>query len=281
MLAVLWMLGTLSSFSLMAIGARELSGGLSVVQILFFRSIVGVGIMATILYLTHTSLFTKRIRLHVFRNSTHFCGQYCWFLGISLLPLAEVFALEFTVPIWVLLIAAIFLGEKITLRKIIALILGLIGVLVIVKPGYDIVDSASFIVLAAALFFAITNTVTKSLSRSEPISLILFYMCLVQAILAFLLALSHWAWPQGIQWFWICLIAVAALSAFACMVKAMNYAEVSTLSMIDFFRLPLIALVGVLVYKEAFDFSLILGGLLMLAGNLISLKSLKKVNQPS
>ncbi len=273
MLALAWLAGSLSSFSLLAVGARELSGEISIFQSLFSRSVIGVVYISLILYFSKQkfSIHTDKLKLHFSRNIFHFVGQYGWFVGIGLLPLAEVFALEFTAPIWTLIIAGIFLGEKITSRKLIAVIFGLLGVLVITKPGIEVVDVASFIVLGAAVCFAVTLVCTKSLSSSESPVLILFYMSLIQLPIGFVLAISTWTWPTLQQWFWLVIIGFTALSAHYCLSKAMQYAEVSMVVTVDFLRLPLIALVGVALYAEEFEISLLLGGLLMVVGNLVSL----------
>lgn len=274
MYAAAWMLGTLLSFSLMAICARELSGAIATSQTLFFRSVIGLVCICIFLIVTkeRVTIQTNRLSLHIFRNIFHFAGQYGWFLGIGLLPLAEVFALEFTVPIWTLIVASMALGEKITKRKVTAVMLGTLGVLVILQPGFAIIDIASFIVLASAICYAVSHTATKSLSSSDSAISILFYMCLVQLPMGLFLSLSDWVWPVGLQWLWLFIIGLTALSAHYCMVRAMQYAEATTVVTLDFLRLPLIALVGVLLYSEQFELSLLFGGLLMLIGNIVSLK---------
>ena len=118
--STLWMIGALISFCLMAVGARELNGQIGIFQILFFRSIVGLLVLLPIILLSNSFskkdhfLFPKRLKLHVVRNLFHFAGQYGWFLGIGLLPLATVFAIEFTVPFWTIIISYLFLKESIT-----------------------------------------------------------------------------------------------------------------------------------------------------------------------
>jgi len=273
MYAVIWMVGALLSFCLMAIGAREMSSDLSVYQTLFFRSVIGFICISMVIIFSRKkiNIQTERFGLHAFRSAFHFAGQYGWFLGIGLLPLAEVFALEFTVPIWTLVIAAFTLGEKITIRKLVSIFLGMLGVLIIVQPGYAIMDLPSLIVIVAAVCYAITHTCTKSLSSSESAISILFYMCLVQLPIGLLLSLPKWSWPAGEQWFWLVVIGLTALSAHYCMALAMQYAEATTIVTIDFLRLPLIALIGIVLYAEQFELSLILGGILMLAGNLVNI----------
>ncbi len=267
------MTGTIASFCLMAIAARELSGDITVFQILFCRSLLGVIVIsAIILFLGKRELFlTTRLLSHAGRNVFHFGGQFGWVFGIGLLPLAEVFALEFTVPVWVALIAALFLKEKLTLRKIMSIALGLIGVIVIVNPGVEIFDSAALVVLAAAVCYAVAHTTNKSLSNTEKPVTILFYMSLIQMPIGLALSFSEWEMPQGLQWVWLLTIGLTALIGHYCLTKAMQTAEVGVVMTLDFLRLPLIAITGVLLYAEAFDIALIAGGVLILAGNLMNI----------
>lgn len=272
MIAILWMTGSLVSFCLMAVAARELAGQLSIFQALFFRSAIGL-ICLSLVYLglkERPQLSTNRLKLHSLRNFVHFAGQYGWFMGISLLPLANVFALEFTVPVWTALIAAFFLKETLTQKKIMAICLGLMGVLIIVKPGYGIFELASLIVIGAAMCYAVAYTTTKALMTTEAPFSILFYMCLLQLPIGFIGSINHWVWPEGAQWIWLSLIGMTALTAHYCITKAMTHAEVTVIVTLDFLRLPLVALIGVFLYQEAFELSLILGAGVMLLGNLVN-----------
>lgn len=274
--ALTWMSGSFFALSMVAVGARELSGALSVFQMLLGRNVVGLCLLLTIFTLSGRLqvMRTQRIGLHVLRHGFHFGGQYGWFLGLGLLPLAQVFALEFTVPIWTAIIASLFLGERITKYKVVAIVLGLLGVLVILRPGLGIVQPAALVVLLAAVFFAITHSCTKALSSTEKAETIVFYMCLVQLPISLVFtAFTGWVRPHGVQWFWLVAIGVAALWAHFCMAQAMRFAEVTAIVTIDFLRLPLIALVGVVLYSERFDWALLLGGALMLVGNLVNVRS--------
>jgi drug/metabolite transporter (DMT)-like permease len=282
----LWMSGALASFCILAIGARELSGELTIAQSLCIRSAIGLIFLSGVYFIRSRLFKGKRlkavpsqprvnvIKRHLFRNIFHFIAQYGWFFGIGLLPLAEVFALEFTVPIWTLLIASFFLDEKVTMNKLIAIFLGTLGVLAIVQPGYALIDYASIVVLGSAICFAISHTTTKSLAKTESPLTILLFMCIVQLPIGLFLSLSNWVWPQGEQWLWLVVIGLSALSAHYCLAKAMQYAEVTTIITLDFFRLPLIAMVGVIFYNEAFELPLLIGGALMLIGNLVGVRDL-------
>ncbi len=277
--ATLWMLASVFSLSTMAIGARELSGDVGTLQTLFLRNLIGLGLVTTLILASgnRSAMQTDQVGLHFVRNIFHFAGQYAWFLGIGLLPLAEVFALEFTTPIWAVLIAALFLKEAITPRKALSVLLGFAGVLVIVQPGIQAVDPASFIVLAGAAGFAVAIVTTKSLTNRGQILSVPFYMFLLQTPIGFVLAISGGPWPTSlIHWFWVFVVATMALSAHYCMTRAMSYAEVGRVIVVDFLRLPLIAVVGVAFYSEPFSIAILLGAVLMLLGNFVQLQTNEK-----
>ncbi len=266
------MAGTLVSFCVVAIGARELSGQVGTFQVLFFRSLIGLIVVSFIIVSRRTTeLFhSNRLALHGIRNIFHFAGQYSWFIGIGLLPLAEVFALEFTVPLWTAFIAYFFLNEQLTAKRLLAIALGILGILVIVQPGKEIINTASFIVLGAAVFYAVAHTSTKALSSTEHPLTILFLMCLIQLPIGLIFTIFNWQNPTAYQWLWITVIGLTALSAHYCLTKAMQYADVTLVVTMDFFRLPIIAVVGVILYSESFELTLFIGALFMLAGNLLN-----------
>ncbi|MFS1861554.1 DMT family transporter [Vibrio lentus] len=265
------MIGTLISFSLMAIGARELSGNISTYQVLLVRSVIGLCVVSFLIFASKKKgLFsTNRLPLHSLRNVFHFGGQFGWFVGIGLLPLSEVFALEFTVPLWTALLASLFLGESLTLKKMTAIVFGLLGVVIIVQPTQDVISVGAIIVLCAAFCYAVAHTSTKSLASTEAPLTILFYMCLIQLPIGLILSWQVWKMPSALESAWLLLVALSALSAHYCLTKAMKNAEVTLVMILDFFRLPAIAVVGILLYDEPLTPALIIGGVVMLFGNLL------------
>lgn len=271
--AIFWMAGAIVSFCLMAVGARELSEGLSIFQALFFRSIIGLVFISAVLIISGKTplMRSKQLKLHSFRHIIHFIAQYGWFLGIGLLPLAEVFALEFTVPLWTAVIASVFLGEKFSGRKLAAIALGIGGVIIIVQPGREIINPAALVVLGAAICFAIAYVCTKTLTQTDHPSTIIFYMCLMQLPISLVFSLANWHWPDANQWLWISILGITALSAHFCSAKAMLHIDVSTIITLDFLRLPMIAVIGLLFYQEPLAPVVWLGGGLMILANIINL----------
>ncbi|MFQ3210880.1 MAG: drug/metabolite transporter (DMT)-like permease [Candidatus Paceibacteria bacterium] len=272
MRTVLWMLGAIASFCLMAIAARELDGQIDKFELLAIRSMVGFVLLVIIMNVIKrpTLMFSQRTKTHFWRNLFHFIGQFSWLVGIGLLPLAEVFAIEFTVPLWVLIIAAIFLGEVITRRKFASVTLGLIGVVVIVKPGIQILDVGGLVMIIASLCFAITFILSKSLLTTEHPLTLVFYMTLIQLPLGALMAGADWTMPEPWMWPWVMAVALTGLSAHYCMFRAMQLADVSVVITLDFLRLPIIATIGMLLYGEPVEVSVIFGGVIMLLANLVN-----------
>nr|WP_299040418.1 DMT family transporter [uncultured Psychrobacter sp.] len=157
------------------------------------------------------------------------------------------------------------------MKKIIAVLLGILGVIVIVQPSLEVAHYGSLIVLGAAICYAFSHVATKSLSNTEHPLTIIFMMCLIQAPLGLLLFIEGWTTPVGVEWLWLTIIGLTALSAHYCMTKAMQYAEVTFVVTMDMFRLPLISLIGVLLYSEHFSVALVLGMLLIVAGNSVNI----------
>jgi drug/metabolite transporter (DMT)-like permease len=276
----MWMSGALFSFCLMAVAARELSSDMSTFEVLFSRAVIGLVLVTLIILKTkdHSYFKTQRLKFHFGRDITHLMGQYGWFVGVSLLPLSQVFALEFTAPLWTSILAMIFLGEILTLRRFIAIVLGFSGVFLIVNPGEGIFNFNSLYVIAAAILFSIGNTFSKSLIKTDRPLTILFYMSLIQLPIAFFLAYQSLIVPNAVQSFWMLVIGLTSMASHFCMSKAMQKTDLSIVVTLDFFRLPLITLVGVLLYQEAFKWVMVVGALMVFSANLINLYQSKKTD---
>ena len=273
-IAALWMSGTLVSFAAMAIGGRELSAELTTFQILFFRSVIGLLIVGFLLWRSNwRQTVTKEFRVHALRNIAHFGGQFGWFYGIAFIPLAEVFALEFTVPVWTAVLATILLNEQITRERVTAITLGVLGMLLILRPGLAVISPASLAVLGGAFCYALSHTLTRKLALVDTPLTILFYMTLVQLPLGFVTSIFNWTMPSIAMLPWIVVVGCAALSGHYCMARALTIADATVVVPMDFLRLPLIAGVGVVFYGEPLDWLVLAGGALMFMGNIVNIQA--------
>jgi drug/metabolite transporter (DMT)-like permease len=269
----LWMGGALLSFSLMAVAVRELLRTMGSFEILFLRSLVSfVLVLAVVPRFGLGAVRTRRFGLHVVRNVLHFGGQYAWVYAIAMLPLATVFAIEFTMPVWTALLAIPILGERLNRGRIVMLVLGIAGILVILKPGFGAVQPAALVMLAGSFAYASTMIATKRLSESDSALAVVFYMSVVQLPLAFVPALPGWVAPALVDLPWIFAIGAAGLSAHFCLTRAMRIADATLVVPIDFLRLPLIAVVGMLFYGEPLELSIMLGAAVIFAGTYYSIR---------
>jgi drug/metabolite transporter (DMT)-like permease len=272
--AALWMSGWLVLTLVMAIAGREGLRELSVFELMEVRSILGFFLLYPFIHFNGGIGIVKTARLpqHIARNLVHYCSQLCWFLAITLIPIGQVVAIEFTMPIWTAILAATFLGERMTAWKVAAIVLGLIGVLVIVRPDTGQINPGQSIALAAAVGFGISIALVKSLTRTENTLSIIFWMLVVQSVAGFFPTLAVWVRPAAYAWGWIAVIAVCGTFAHFCMARAMLYADATIVVPMDFLRVPLTATAGWLLYSERLDMLTVLGAALILTGNLLNLK---------
>lgn len=274
--AALWMTGAIAAFTAMAIATRQIKGVHDTFEILAYRSMIGWVIVVALAagFGRLTDIRTDRLPSHLVRNVFHFTGQSLWFWAITMIPLAQVFALEFTSPIWVILLSPIFLGETLTRRKLVAAALGFAGVLIVAQPDFGHVEPGVLAAAAAAFFFASTNLMTKALTKGEPILSILFWLTLMQAVFG-TVAMSLFGTitlPTLATLPWLVLIGISGITAHFSLTKALSLAPASTVVPVDFARLPIIAVVGALFYAEPIQPSLFAGAALIFLGIWITLR---------
>ena len=275
--AMAWMLGAIASFATMAVAGRTVSAELDTFEIMTYRSFVGIAIVLAVGLATQQmhQVNTRNLHLHFARNVFHFAGQNLWFFAITMAPLAQVISIEFTSPLWVILLASLFLGERFTAVKAVTALMGFLGVLVVARPDFGNLDPGLTAAAGAAVGFALTAVFTKLLTRQAGILCILFYITTMQALFGLLCGFwdGEMAWPSSGLLPFVVLIGVAGLSAHFCLTRALSLAPASIVMPMDFLRLPLLALVGMVFYGESIDLWVVIGAALILAGNFINLRA--------
>jgi len=271
---VLWMLGAVLSFAAMAVAVRELQRHMGSFEIVFLRS-VGMLLITLAMLPRHGigAIRTRRFTEHFWRNLIHILGQVLWVYSIGALTLATVFAIEFTMPVWTAILAWLFLREKFTGPRLVMLGLGLAGVLVILRPGSGEFHPAALAMILGSLCYASSFIFTKRLSSTDSALAVLFWMAVVQTPISLAAALPNWVTPVLADVPWIIGIGAGAFTAHYCMTRAMKLADAMVIVPVDFFRLPLIAVVGAVFYAEPFDPAVIAGALMIFAGVYYSMQS--------
>lgn len=282
---IFWMTGALLSFMVSALAIRALGKHLNTFEILTIRSSLGLLILLALVAMQpalRSELALRHMGLHLGRNTTHFVGQYLWALAVTLLPFATVFALEFTTPAWVALLAALFLGERLTASRTGSVLLGFLGVLVIVRPGLASFQPLALLVLLAALSFAISLIVTKKLTARVSTFAVVFWMNVIQLPLAFTWPLLKAANGEASLFVFrmgedaivpTIALGIVGLTSHYCLTQAFRSGDATVVVPLDFLRIPLIALVGWMFYGEALDGFVFAGAALIICGVLWNLNA--------
>ena len=283
--AALWMLGAIGSFSAMAIAGREAGQTLDTFEIMSYRSLVGVIIVAVLITVKGNwgSVKTDRLSSHLVRNLAHFTGQNLWFFAVTLIPLAQVFALEFTSPLWVVVLSPLLLGERLTLIRGLSVMLGFMGILIVARPSPETLNAGVVAAASCAIFFALTVIFTKRLTRNEGIASILFWLTSMQLVMGLIMA----GWDGDITLPsleilpLVLLIGMAGLAAHFCFTNALSIAPATVVVPFDFARLPVIAVLAMVIYGEAVVVWTFVGaGLIFMANYLNILEAAGRIRLP-
>ncbi|TCO69043.1 DMT family transporter [Rhodovulum euryhalinum] len=275
--AALWMTGAIVSFSSMAVAGRQVTFELDTFELMLYRSLIGIVLVVAVAGLAGRlgEVSRQRLGLHLVRNVCHFAGQNLWFLAIALIPLAQVFAMEFTAPLWVAVLAPLVLGERLTRARALAALTGFAGILIVARPDPAALEPGALAALGAAICFAGSALFTKRLTASQSIVSILFWLTVMQAAMGLICAGADGAiaWPTAATWVPLAVIGVAGLVAHFCLTSALMVAPASIVMPLDFLRLPVIAIVGMALYGEPLEAAVFLGAAVILVANVLNLRS--------
>jgi drug/metabolite transporter (DMT)-like permease len=273
----LWMTGALLSFSAGALSVRELAKTISVFEIMSFRSGSGLLVLLVLAALQpelRKTLAPRQVTLHGLRNCVHFVAQICWATAITMLPLATVFAIEFTMPAWVALLAVWLLGERMTVSRAGSVALCFLGVLTIIRPGLADFQWPALLVVVSAMAMAVTVITTKKLTATQGTFAILVWMNLMQ--LPMNLVAGNPSWILNLESSMLLPLlgmAVTGLSTHWCLTNAFRYGDATVVVPLDFLRVPLIAVVGWSLYGEQLDSFVIVGACLIVVGVLWNVRA--------
>lgn len=264
------MTGAIASFSSMAVAGRELGSAYDTFEIMMYRSLAGLIIVCGVLSVTGrwSQIVFASMRTHFFRNVAHFTGQNLWFFAVTAIPLAQVFALEFTTPLWVIVLSPLILGERLTPLRAVSALLGFAGILIVARPNPDAISTGLVTAAGSAVFFAITIMLTKRLTRTQSIGNILFWLTAMQLVMGLLAAgfdgeIAAPTWQAAP---WLVLVGLAGLLAHFCMTNALAIAPATVVIPFDFARLPTIAIIGMVLYDEPIDIWVLVGALVIFGG---------------
>ena len=274
LLAIACILGSAFTTIWMQSMIRVASEDMNILQIVFFRNLFGVFVLTPLLLHSGLSAFkTKRLGLMSVRAVVNICAMFAFFYGISVAPLADVSALGFTAPIFATVLAAFFLGETVRFRRWAAILIGFLGAMVIVRPGFSELNQGTVAILGAAMLWASVLLMIRVLGRTESSLTITLYMGLFMAPLSFVPALFVWVWPSWEQLGLYALIALAGTLGQLLIAQALKLGETSVVMPFDFTKLLLAAAAGYLFFGETPTvYTFVGGGMIFVAATYIAVR---------
>ena len=260
-----WMVLASALFTGMPISVRVLSDNMGPAEIIFFRSALGLVFMAPyFLWTGYRSLRTTMLKLHAQRSAINFVGMVLWFYALALIPLGQAVALHFTMPLFAVLLAALFLGERVGVGRWATTAVGFVGVLIVLRPGVAEIGLPALAVLGSAVFYGAALITIKVLTRTESAAVITFYSHLLMLILASIPTAVWWRAPRVEDVPYLLLIAVCGTLAPFAVTRALRVMDASIVAPLDFLRLPFTAAAGYFLFAEILDRWTILGALVII-----------------
>ena len=273
--AALYMVGAIFSFTAMAVSGREMAASLDTFEIMFFRSLIGIVIILGLGFAfgTLSQIKTNRLGLHLLRNISHFTGQNLWFFALIYIPFSQLFALEFSAPLWIAVLAALFLQERLTRVRLTSLAIGFIGILIISRPDAHSLSPALIAGALSAIAFAGSIICTKKLIKDQSTTCILFWLVVMQAVMGLICAGIDFdiTLPTGIHIVYVTIVGCCGLLAHFCITRALSLAPAIVVAPLEFLRLPLISVIGFALYDESLNWGILFGAVLIFGANIMNM----------
>lgn len=265
---LIWMAFASLAFVAMIMLVRQMSKGYNIGELAFWRAFMGLVLTAPMwLRLGRTLVRNERMGLHAFRNLMHFIAVVCWFYAVANMNLSVGMALQFTIPLLVIVMAIFVLGEKVDAARWFATAAGFVGVLVILRPGAVPLTAAAALCMISAVGYAASNVSTKVLMRTSTGDTVVFWMNLmhIPLCIALALALTGLNVPPLHDLPFLAGIGFAGSLAHWLMARSFHAANASVVMIVDFTKLPLVALGAFVFFGEVPDVWAWIGGAIIIA----------------
>ena len=271
-LGIFWMILAGAAFGASNVAVRMAAVDLHPFVIVFFRSILGVLLLLHVFLSKDFKWYPgARIKLHIFRGVMQTTALLCLYTAITVTPLATVIALAFITPLFTAGGAIMFMGEPSKLNRWIAVLLGLTGALIIIRPGFIMVSFGVILVISYAIQQAASNLTAKKLIQNEPISIVVAWMTLLSTPLTLMPALFVWSWPDLWGWYLVSINAICSTIAHLATSQAYKIADITIADPLIFFRLIAGAVFGYIFFSEVPDIWIWSGGVVIIfAATLLS-----------
>ena len=262
--AVLLMLSAGFSSSLLHLGVRYVGPELPTIEIVFLRAIFTLIATAPFVFRPGKVAWrTNNLSLQVLRGMVGVGSMWMWYYALANMPLADAGVLSFTTPIFITIGAALYFRESVGLVRGGAVVIGLIGAVVVLKPGVEVVSLAAISAVVSSILWALSLLMAKQLSHYDSTITISFYQPLLVAPIAALATIPVWVMPSGPVWLALMAMGVVAAVGNYAFVQALRMTDASTLMPADYMRLLWMVMWGFFVFGEIPGWSTWLGAVLI------------------
>lgn len=260
-----WMIAAAGALTAMAICIRYLPT-YSVLLMIFLRNVINLVLMTPSMVRQGKAIFrTERLGTHAIRNAFLYSGNVAWFFGVTKISLADVAALQFTSPLFTAIIAAALLGERIGGHRMVAILVGFAGALIIIRPGIIPLNIGTLSILLAAFLYSCAHVVTKLLSNTESGSTVVFYMSVTILIYSAIPAAFVWQTPAWADMPAMIGLGITGYATHYCITRSLAVSDASFVIVFDFMRLPFSVALGWMLFTEVLDAWTAAGALIIFA----------------
>ena len=281
-IGALYMAISAMSFSIMDILVKIMSESYPTGELVFFRGFFGlIPIFFIIPKDRYKNLFqTTKLKLHLSRAFAGTFGMICIFLGVKFLPIAEAITITFAAPIFATIFSMIFLGEEVKIFRWIAIVVGLSGVLIILKPGTELFTIYSIFPLMFCIFFGIIAVLIKQLSKTEPDYLIIIYFTLSLIFCGSISMFFDFKFPNMQDFLFLVLIGIFGSTGNIFLTMSLRKGSVSTVTPIKYLSLVFATTAGIFIFHEIPHLTTFIGASLIILSSFIIFRreQIKKVN---
>ena len=263
---ILWMILTGVCFVMVTALVKTLGGSVPAAQSAFLRYVLGLVFLLPIWReLVQTRLTKRQLGLFGIRGAVHAVGVAFWFFAMSRIPIAEVTAMNYLTPVFVTILAAFFLGERLAIRRILAIAAALAGAALILRPGFRVLDPGHLAMLGTATMFSASYLIAKVVSDELDAKMVVAMLSITVPIGLLPLALMDWITPNFTQLFILFGVALFATVGHYTMTRAFAAAPVSVTQPVTFLQLVWSVIIGAVFFAEPPDSFVIAGGAVIMA----------------
>ena len=278
--ALIYMLLAMFFFTGMSIFIRKSSEQLHIMEVIFLRNLLACKNIIPILGSSGLHNFKMREpKLFFFRAIVGSIGMIAGFIAFTFIPLAEARAICFTTAIFVTFGAALVLGEVIKLRRIIAIIIGFLGMLIIVQPGSGALSVGVSLAFISAAAHSVNGLLVKKMTAKESANAIVAWMVILIVPITIIPAILVWEWPGPETWIYLWLLAIFGTLGHLCFTRAFALAEITSLQPLEFIKLPMTALVAWLIFSEVPGYWTWIGGIVIFSSTIYITQREAKLNR--